>query len=131
MSQRVLRAPKSSVESAASLRGAVVGLVLLACAPPHISPERVSKIEVRNLNSAEKMLEGQEARNLLEGAQCHDGDVAWQGGYPATLYMENGRDYEVDGFSYYERILRVSRAQWCELGEKQWKAVFGELTPKP
>jgi hypothetical protein len=111
-------------------RCAAIGALLFvadACSPPMVTPERITKIEVRNLKDAEKMLEGQEVRNLLEGAQCKEGDVAWRGGYPATIFLDNGRDIEVDGFSYYERVLRVSRKQYCEFGEKQWKAVFGEL----
>lgn len=100
-----------------------------ACAPVVIPPERISKIEVRNLTSSEKMMEGDEIRKLLEGMQCHEGDFKWTGGYPATIYLDNGGSREVDGFSYYERVLRISRRQYCELGEKQWKAVFGELKP--
>lgn len=100
---------------------------LAACSAPVIAPERVAKIEVRNLTAAEKMMEGDEVRKLLEGAVCHQGDVKWRGGYPATIFLDNGRDFEVDGFSYYEPVLRVSRKQWCDLGEKQYKAVFGEL----
>lgn len=101
--------------------------ITTACSPPMVTPERIAKIEVRNLKDAEKMLEGQEVRDLLDGAQCKEGDVPWRGGYPATIFLDNGRDIEVDGFSYYERVLRVSRKQYCEFGEKQWKAVFGEL----
>lgn len=109
--------------------GLVCAAALAACSAPTITPERVAKIEVRNLTAAEKMMEGDEVRKLLEGAVCHEGDVKWRGGYPATIFLDNGRDFEVDGFSYYDRVLRVSRKQWCELGEKQYKDVFGDLLP--
>lgn len=98
-----------------------------ACAPVVIPPERIAKIEVRNLTSSEKMMEGDEVKKLLEGMQCHEADFKWTGGYPATIFLEGGGSREVDGFSYFERVLRISRRQYCELGEKQWKAVFGEL----
>lgn len=92
-----------------------------------IAPERISKIEVRNLKDAEKMIEGDDIRKLLEGMQCKEGDFKWTAGYPATIFLEGGGSREVDGFSYYERVLRISSRQYCELGEQQWKAVFGEL----
>lgn len=112
------------------LLGLLAAPVGVACAPPFIPPERIAKVEVRNLKDAEKMIEGDEARKLFEGMVCHEGDFPWKGGYPATIYLDNGRDREVDGFSYYERVLRISRRQYCELGENQWKAVFGELLPR-
>jgi hypothetical protein len=123
--------PKRQRALRASLRLVVANLALVtsvtSCAPPLVPPERISKVEVRNLTSSEKMIEGDDARKLFEGMTCHEGDFKWRGGYPATLYLDNGRDREVDGFSYYERVLRISSRQYCELGEKQWKAVFGEL----
>lgn len=109
-------------------------LASAACAPRAITVDNITRIETQRryvltdgaatLENRPVVVEGERLSEVLRGARCMEGQSEWTSGIPAMLTFKVGSPLRADGFTADGKRLKLTGAQWCQLSDEGWKALW-------